>query len=206
MFLKTKVKADNINNLTDARYFAAAGVEWLGFSVSNDSQIEDIQSIIDWVDGVKIVLEINGHLTTNDYKAIEALHPNFIQTDIHCDLEELHEAIPVIRVIPPSVIIDPDLLELLEENVENTAGFIIDLSAYSWSDLQSDVPVSISTLKKIIEGYSCLLKLNYSSKDINWVIETLKPDGICLEGGNEEKVGYKSFEPLDDLLETLGLD
>lgn len=206
MFLKTKVKADNIKNLTDARYFAAAGVEWLGFSVTDQMPVEDVQSIIDWVDGVKVVLEIESNLSEKDYQVIEMLHPDFIQVDIHCDLEELLEPIPIIRVIDIAAMPEEHILELMEAHIADTAGFIIDLSAYSWDDVQQGVPIQVSTLKTMIEGYSCLLKLNLSSQDIHTVIEYLNPDGLCLEGGDEEKVGYKNFDSLDDLLEVLALD
>ena len=168
--------------------------------------MEDVQSIIDWVDGVKVVLEIKGELSRKDYQAIEKLHPDFIQVDITANLEELHEDIPIIKVINPALLTESELLNLLESNIEPAVGFIVDLASYSWDDLERGDPISFSFLKKIISGYSCLLKLNYSSKSINLVIDSLEVDGICLEGGMEEKVGYKDFATLDELLEILTLD
>lgn len=206
MFLKTKVKADSITNLTDARYFAAAGVEWIGFSLTSGMSIEDIQAIIEWLDGVKIVLEISGELTTSDYEAIETIHPDFIQVDIHCNLENIHEPIPVIKKIDPSKMDMKSLTTLLEENVDSCDGFVIDLALYSWDDLLDNNPISPENLNKIIKGYSCLLKLSFTGEDINKIINRLQPDGICLEGSSEEKVGYKSFESLDELLEILTID
>ena len=206
MFLKTKVKADNIKNLTDARYFAAAGVEWLGFSVTDAMPVEDVQSIMDWVDGVKVVLEIDGDLSATSFQLIETLTPDFIQVGLRCNLDDLHEGIPVIRVVNSELIQEGDVLDLMEEHIDLAEGFIIDLSAYSWDEVKSGIPTDFAILKTIIEGYSCLLKLKFSSQDILTAIETLQPDGICLEGGDEEKVGYKNFESLDDLLEVLTLD
>jgi len=206
MFLRTKVKADSITNLTDARYFAAAGVEWLGFSINAAASLDDIQTIIEWVDGVKIILEFGEVLSAADYEAIEKLHPDFIQVNIQCNLDDLHEPIPVIKTINPAQMDMEALTELLEENVEDAAGFVIDLCDYTWEDLQTGNAISPTDLEKIINGYSCLLKLNFSSKNINEVIEKLQPDGICIEGGTEEKVGYKSFEPLDELLEILATE
>ena len=60
--LKIKVKAGFITNLTDARYFAAREVEWLGFPIGNgDGMIAPMQvkAIAEWVDGVKIVGEFS---------------------------------------------------------------------------------------------------------------------------------------------------
>lgn len=60
--LRTKVIADNILNLTDARYFAAFGVDYLVFNLSNISQ-EQTKEISDWVEGVLILIEINEAVT-----------------------------------------------------------------------------------------------------------------------------------------------
>ena len=60
--LKIKVKAGSITNLTDARYFAAREVEWLGFPIgSGEGLIEPakVKAIAEWVDGVKIVGEFS---------------------------------------------------------------------------------------------------------------------------------------------------
>ncbi|NJL76874.1 MAG: hypothetical protein HC892_19500, partial [Saprospiraceae bacterium] len=47
--------------MTDARYFAAWEVEWLGFCLDSNSEravpIATVRAIKDWVDGVKIVGE-----------------------------------------------------------------------------------------------------------------------------------------------------
>ena len=32
MGLRTKIKISSLNNLTEARFYAAAGVEWIGFN------------------------------------------------------------------------------------------------------------------------------------------------------------------------------
>ena len=59
--LKTKIKANSITNLTDARYFAAWEVEWLGFNLNPGESIalQQVPAIKDWVDGVKIVGELS---------------------------------------------------------------------------------------------------------------------------------------------------
>jgi phosphoribosylanthranilate isomerase len=48
MALKTKVKAGNITNLSDARYCAGMGVDWLGFpaDVVNPDTFKEITN---WV-------------------------------------------------------------------------------------------------------------------------------------------------------------
>ena len=61
--LKIKVKASDITNLTDARYFAAKEVEWLSFNFTEGVvgyiQPMKARAIFEWVEGVKIVGEFN---------------------------------------------------------------------------------------------------------------------------------------------------
>ena len=57
MSLKTKVKAGNITNLSDARYCAGMGVDWLSFpaDVVDPTTYKEITS---WVTGPQFVLEV----------------------------------------------------------------------------------------------------------------------------------------------------
>jgi phosphoribosylanthranilate isomerase len=61
MSLKTKVKAGNITNLSDARYCAGMGVDWLGFPANTVNPVT-FKEITDWVAGPEFVLEL--HETT----------------------------------------------------------------------------------------------------------------------------------------------
>lgn len=59
-----KLIALNINNLTDARYFAARGVEYLAFQFPNNLEeapavFKKIETILEWVEGVQILLHCN---------------------------------------------------------------------------------------------------------------------------------------------------
>ena len=62
--LKLKIKASQITNLTDARYFAAKEVEWLSFNFAEktDNYIEPMRAraMFDWVEVPHIVGEFDG--------------------------------------------------------------------------------------------------------------------------------------------------
>jgi phosphoribosylanthranilate isomerase len=74
--LKTQVKASSITNLTDARYFAAWEVKWLGFNL--DANAEDyiepvkMKAMKEWVDGVEVVAEF-GMQTASEIKQLATL-------------------------------------------------------------------------------------------------------------------------------------
>ena len=57
-----KIIANRVTNLTDARYFAAMGVDWIGFDMGTDSQlsIEHVIAFSDWVEGPQFYLDVRG--------------------------------------------------------------------------------------------------------------------------------------------------
>ncbi|MDX1479607.1 MAG: hypothetical protein R3301_17970 [Saprospiraceae bacterium] len=56
------VIATGITNLTDARYFSAMGVDWMGFDLTREPRIsrERMQAIMDWVEGPRWLVELDG--------------------------------------------------------------------------------------------------------------------------------------------------
>lgn len=52
------IKFNNIKDLSDARYAAAAMAEWIGFTVG-ELPIQQVQEIIGWCAGPKITLEVS---------------------------------------------------------------------------------------------------------------------------------------------------
>ncbi len=58
--LNLDVLAYGINNLSDARYFSALGVRWMSFAISEqETEVSKLKEIIDWVEGVEILLEVD---------------------------------------------------------------------------------------------------------------------------------------------------
>ena len=72
MSFLTKVKFSNVNNLSDARYAAAVGIEYIGFCFdkSNPDYIAPIKAkeMIDWITGSNIVAEF-GNQSIEEIKA-----------------------------------------------------------------------------------------------------------------------------------------
>ena len=124
--LKTKVKASSITNLTDARYFAAWEVEWLGFNLEagNENFIQPVKvkAMKEWVDGVKIVGEFG--LTTEEEvrSAVATMELDAIQLGMFADLDLVENLSDLI--IFKEVIIDKETTtDFLENHLENFAPF-----------------------------------------------------------------------------------
>ena len=91
--LKTNVKASSVTNLTDARYFAAWEVAWLGFNFDAGSdryiQPQLMKAIREWVDGVKAVGEFNMQAPEEIRAAAELLALDAVQVGMFTDLSAL---------------------------------------------------------------------------------------------------------------------
>ena len=81
--LKINVKASQITNLTDARYFAAWEVKWLGFNFDSGSEHyilpQNMKAIKEWVEGVKLVGEFSFASADDINSAVELLELNVVQ-------------------------------------------------------------------------------------------------------------------------------
>ena len=64
MSLVTKVKAANITNLSDARYCAGMGVDWIGFPLSQVNPTV-FSEITGWLSGPQWVVEFQTHFAAS---------------------------------------------------------------------------------------------------------------------------------------------
>ena len=85
--LKIKVKASSVTNLTDARYFAAWGVDWIGFDFEEGSDrhlpVVNMRAIREWLDGVRFVGEFGAaHAPEAIAQAARDLQLDAVQLDM----------------------------------------------------------------------------------------------------------------------------
>jgi len=204
--LKTKVKASAITNLTDARYFAAWEVQWLGFNFQEGTadyiDPTTMKAIKEWVDGVEIIGEFGMHTAEYIKSGIELLDLDGVQVNQFLDHSELQQLVDV-KVIQEIVIEAgtnaEDIQTLLAMNSQWVNYFLLNFSS-------NKVELSAfgdAALADICEEYPVLLSANINKETIDAVLNDIKPYGIEVKGGEEEKVGYKSFDDLDDLFEEL---
>jgi phosphoribosylanthranilate isomerase len=210
--LKTKVKASSITNLTDARYFAAWEVEWLSFNFNSgeDTYISptNMKAIKEWVDGVKIIGTFNLHSAEEIASAVELLELDGVEVSPFIpveDIELLHrQEIPVLQEI---IISTADDLMQINQTLAERSTFVeyfilnFDKNGMAWEDLTEE---HINNLMQLCQRFSILLSIQYSSADVLLqILDQIKIEGICVQGGAEEKVGFKSFDELDDTFEAL---
>ena len=173
----TSIIAQNITNLSDARYFAAWGIEYISFNMIPDSpyviQEPAIREIKDWVEGPKCLIEANaleitdladGHILSNVYQSLPLNKEVFYRISFQELIKGLVASKYIVKV----------------DEKDLAAARNIDPQSILGCDLYLD------TTGLPLESFKDWPK---------W--------GLVVQGSEEEKVGLKSFEGLDDLYELL---
>jgi len=207
-----KIKATSISNLTDARYFAAWNVEWLGFSLemgnANYTRPQDVKEIKDWLVGPKIVGEFGlDQSLTEILEAVDLLQLDAVQLSMYTDYtiaQKLHE----VTVIKEWVLDDLVNMDTFAEQCNTAANYVdyfyldLEKNGITWAALQANA-TALALLQELCAEYAILISLVCPPNQIGTYLDTVKPHGISLQGGEEEKVGVKSFDDLDAIFETL---
>lgn len=212
--LKIKVKAGSITNLTDARYFAAREVEWLGFPIGmGEGLIEPLQvkAIAEWVDGVKIVGEFGISKPDEILALCSQIGLDTVQVGMFflpSDLPELQN-LTVIKELVAGFDFSESAIEThLAECADHCDYFLLNLSAegHTWQQVENGVPFSADFLKSLCKKYNIILQIDCLPDEVAKVLAEIRPYALSLSGGEEEKVGVKSFDELDGILDNLEIE
>lgn len=184
---KTKIYASRVTNLSDARYFAAMGVDYLGIPLDAGLNTDTIKELFDWVEGPEFIGEITGIQSLPDIgSTIEILGLNKMATNPFYT-DTISENISIIHEI-----LFEDCVVSEEEIVLKFQDPILEINK---SDEQK--------LHDIIDANRVWLYIDGDHNEINQIIEKYNPHGIVLIGGEEEKVGFKSFDEIDLIFDLL---
>ena len=175
--LRISVIALSINNLTDARYFAALGVDWLGFNINPASENyvnpAQLKQIIDWVEGPKMLIQ---EAQWNP-DAISLINSDELKISGQL-LQDSEQAI------------QKDNFAIFSAVEENQESYRLVSSLADWQE--SKVPAS--------ESY---ILYSGNIEDLSDQLNLDETPGLVLFGSSEEAAGVKSFEDLDDVFELL---
>lgn len=209
---KPKIKAASISNLTDARYFAAWGVDYIGLNLYSSPGFslskEQIAGIIEWVEGPVIVGEFGMIPAEDILEAIEAYKLQAIQVEMFFPSAELAR-FKHIFLIQELVLSNPEdfssVEPLLIQNSPYVDTFILNFekNGITWKQLEAHHEELLRQIRSLSDSVSFLLQVAFDPKDVASLILKTGAEGFCLSGGEEEKVGYKSFEELDLIFEEL---
>ncbi|MBK7406723.1 MAG: hypothetical protein IPL49_12010 [Saprospirales bacterium] len=214
--LNTLVKASAITNLTDARYFAAWEAKWLGFCLDPESPdfvtFAQIQAIREWVDSIDLVGEFGGQDLPYIIQTTEELKLDAIQLTRTIPVDWLPDLpkVPVIQELVPSHDISSDELRAqLMAYGPYVSYFLLDFTRnkLTWEEIQEDrAPLPVGLLRSFCNEFPILLAFDWTPENLEEILYHIAPSGISIRGSAEEKVGVKSFEEVDRLLEFLQIE
>lgn len=192
MALRTKVKVGNITNLSDARYCAGMGVDWLGFD-SGAVDPKTFQEITGWVSGPEFVVELSPNGTASDFLAYQAgsIELNLNQLSLLNQLSEV------------SVFVCLSIAEWVHHVEEliaqkNKIKHII-FNNGTGNHLQDQKIITAAS-----HHFGVIIGYNITAENISntWLDIT----GFNLKGSEELKPGLKDYQSLADILESLEVD
>ncbi len=212
--LRTRVKAAAVANLTDARYFAALGVDLLGFALEPGAtgfvDATTVTAIRDWVEGPQFVGEF-GHSTVGDIaRQAEALRLDAVQVGPFGKTRQVGVAtgLPVYQELILGRDVGPvDAFGIMEASAPNVAAFVLNFSRQSqiWSSLRSS-QVWGEWIEEVCAIYPVYLDAPAEVTELPEILADIRPLGLQITGGEEEAVGIKSFEDLDEWFEHLRVE
>ena len=210
--LKIKVKASQITNLTDARYFAAKEVEWLSFDFTEGSSayIDPMKAraMFDWVEGPCIVGEFQNLTAAEIGFYTEGWGLKAVQLGFLTPISEvsLIKNVPIIQEINVEHFTNP---VFLRQELTPLAPFVqafqlnFDKSNISWEDLKNPSSmITVEDLKELCQDFKIILSIDFQLDTLEEIMD-VNPFGLNLKGGDEERVGVKSFDELDEILDAL---
>ena len=198
MALKTKVLINQVNNLSDARYCAGMGVDYLGFNVeegqSNYLAPEPFKEMTSWVSGPEFVGEFNNSnleeiINISSTYSIKAVQVSNLEL-----VKELHNLDYSVIVDLPSKSFNRELAETRSSFV---SAFMLRLETYEEEEL--------GRIASLAADFPIILGGDISTQHLESILE--KPfQGIAMQGGDEVKPGYREFDEMADILELLELE
>jgi len=184
--LKTKVKGSGIQHLTDARYFASRGATWLGFDAgtpyNGKENAQKVSAIKEWVDGVILIGEF-------DVQPVEIITQWVQLSGVEGIQIPGHRALDILPFLPSELFI------IIDFSLKEDAELMKTLAPYS----------NAFILRSSAQKYDYPILYNWEDSPDNLLdfIQKFAPEGISLKGGIEEKVGIKSFDELDEIMDVL---
>lgn len=192
--LKTQVKVSSIANLSDARYCAGMGVEWLGFPLL-DLTLERFTEIRNWLAGVQIVGEFTKATAEQIRDAVATYKPDVIEIDSSVSLVAI-QSIDIPKILRVNIDTD-NLPAIFAASAPYVSHFLV----------VGDSVDSLTGMEASIEiwsaQYPIILGLDIPESDLDEWVEQSSIQGIGLVAGEEDRPGFRDFTDLMTILEKL---
>jgi phosphoribosylanthranilate isomerase len=187
MSLKTKVFIGNITHLSDARYAAGMGVDWLGFPAQAVNPVL-FREITDWLSGPEFVLEAQV-LETPEHVQEYGTSSAVIGCNQLAWIDALHN-----RIMVSASAEDWNHYREALISRSQRISFLI-LHGYEVEKIQR-------VMKEASQAFSLLIDIQSVKAPLDEILQW-PVSGIYLSGSAEMKPGLKNYDSLSDVLEAL---
>ncbi|MCS7035067.1 MAG: hypothetical protein RMJ33_13595 [Saprospiraceae bacterium] len=200
-----RVKASSIANLTDARYFAARQVSYLGFCLEEGHPrfIEpgDLQAIRAWVEGPKIV----GEFERSPAEVVREAAAFFGLDAVEVSrLELLPDLVGLEVLLRLADVARPEAAAAAWEQAQPHAAYLLVALTREGAKAVLQDAIVASTWRQLCAQTPVLIDAPLPANAMAALLEAVQPTGFAISGSAEERPGFKSFEEVDALFEALG--
>ena len=199
--MRAQVYFHHCHTLSDARFAAAEGFEFLAFAIdpswASFPGMAKLKEISGWVSGPRLVGQfpagtpvsvIHDAVNFLGLEAVELAHP--IESSLREKLD-----LPIIVRVPwelPSDVASAYLQESMLVLLESDMPF----------HLLAQMPHA-SEFQALCQQYDMILSCNFNPENLAHALEDWAPYGIALHGGEEERPGWYNYEQLQEITEIL---
>ncbi len=168
----------NISHLTDARYFAAMGVDWMSMVLSDDqASFSKWHTLRDWISGVQLAAEIPDADETLMAKTIIDVKPEGIILD---NLDQVH----LTGGLKVFLLADGDASQ--KENALYT-------QIIQYSDVEIENLLQLNPQLVFLEA-------NWTNDMIMELKGKNYRGGFCFAGESETAVGVRDYSEMDEII------
>jgi phosphoribosylanthranilate isomerase len=206
-----QLAALHVANLTDARYFSAFGVSWMGFSLDaaglDHVPTDKLKEIRSWLEGPAVFGELGAQTPEEAARLASECSLDGLLAGMFHDVEALSK-IPGARIFQ-ELVVDPstrpgELTGLARASAPFVEAFVLDLCKNPLAAerlLDGDLPI-LEDLRALCREHRVWLHAEVPAPLLAAVAESLVPHGLCIRGGSEIRPGAKVFDELDEWMET----
>lgn len=204
--LKTKLKLGSISNLGDARFAAGVGADWVGFcfELNNPQYInpETASAIMGWLEGPQLVGEFDIQDAEEVNQLAETMKLDAVQISEPRDrafLSRLQQPV-FLRVDLAKYGTPEEVFSLLKANADVVDYYLLYLEV---TEQAVYLKQHGEQLAQWAQQYPLLLDFDFTGDNILNIIREVKPAGVNLKGGEEEKPGFRDFDELIEMVEII---
>lgn len=201
---KYSIKASSITNLTDARYFAAQGVDFITFNINPESEnfvpMETILEFKKWISGPRMVLECGDLEADTIIEIAEKLQIDCIEINFDYNVDAFHNY--PFTIFEKVILTDEKTFDEVA-NRGRSAYKIIDCvtSGFTYEKvLENDWHELFYKLSEICPIF---IEMQIDKNYLADALQNMNPYGIQISGSSENKIGEKNYELIDAIFDSI---